>query len=193
MCSGLQGANQAKAWISAPISAFPEDFTGRIPLRKERGMTPQSPAKGTDFARDVERRVRDPSVITSICAFCARRLWRDPAEARVRAAPATDYIEVPYPPPAAAAEVVPAQPASDAVWVDGQWAWRDRYYVWQRGGWVRPPQGAYYATWAKYYAADGTLYFAGGGWRNARDGSPLAEPVVLLPATVPPTEETPEP
>jgi hypothetical protein len=106
--------------------------------------------------------------------------------------PPTDYVEVPYPPPAAAAEVVPAQPASDAVWVDGQWTWRDKYYVWQRGGWVRAPKGAYYAPWARYYSADGTLYFADGVWRSERDGRRLPDPVVLLPASSPPGDETPE-
>jgi len=84
------------------------------------------------------------------------------------------------------------QPASDAVWVDGQWAWRDRYFAWQRGGWVRPPKDAYYAPWARYYTMDGTLYFADGTWRSSRDGQRLPEPQVLLPAVSPANDETPE-
>ena len=53
------------------------------------------------------------------------------------------YAEVPYPPPAALVEVVPNAPGDDgAVWVDGHWLWRGRYYVWERGGWLLPPEGA---------------------------------------------------
>jgi hypothetical protein len=107
--------------------------------------------------------------------------------------PNNDYVEVPYPPPAAAAEVVPPSPRADAVWVDGQWTWRGRYYVWQRGGWVVPPPGAYFAPWQKYYTADGTLYFADGAWRRTRDRVLIVPPPILRSAATPATQNTPEP
>jgi hypothetical protein len=106
--------------------------------------------------------------------------------------PTNEYVEVPYPPPAAAAEVVPPSPQSGAVWVDGQWIWRGRYYVWQRGGWVIPPAGAYFAPWRKYYTKDGTLYFADGTWRRASDRARIASPPFVRTAETPPTRYTPE-
>jgi hypothetical protein len=106
--------------------------------------------------------------------------------------PAYDYVEVPYPPPAAAAEVIPPAPRAGTVWVDGQWNWRGRYYVWQRGGWVVPPDGAYFAPWQKYYTADGTLYFAEGAWRRTRDRVKIVPPRVEASASFPATRFTPE-
>lgn len=105
--------------------------------------------------------------------------------------PADAWVEVPYPPPAAAVEVVPPQPRSDAVWVDGQWAWRGRYFVWQRGAWVIPPAHAYFSRWARYYDKDGTLYFADATWRSD-NGRPLPAPAILRTAATPPERETPE-
>lgn len=104
---------------------------------------------------------------------------------------ADSYVEVPYPPPAAAAEIVPARPTPAAVWVDGQWSWRGRYFVWQRGGWVVPPKNAYFSRWSKRYGKDGALYFAEPTWRT-REGRKLPSPRVLRPAGTPPTRETPE-
>ena len=106
--------------------------------------------------------------------------------------PPSEFIEVPYPPPAATAEVVPESPRAGAVWVDGQWLWRGRYYVWQRGGWVVPAAGAYFAPWTKYYAKDGTLFFADGTWRRESDRARIAGPPVLRSAETPPTRYTPE-
>ncbi len=106
--------------------------------------------------------------------------------------PCDAFVEVPYPPPAAVAEVIPPKPRPDAVWLVGQWSWRGRYYVWQRGGWVLPPPGgAYLAPWTRYYDKDGTLLFAEGVWR-AKDGSRLMPPPKILPAAEPPAHETPE-
>jgi len=101
------------------------------------------------------------------------------------------WVEVPYPPPAAAVEIVPPSPRSDAVWVDGQWSWRGRYFVWQRGAWVVPPAHAYFSRWARYYGKDGTLYFADATWRSD-DRKPLPLPPVLRSAAAPSQNETPE-
>jgi len=78
--------------------------------------------------------------------------------------PAEAFVEVPYPPPAALVEVVTNRPDKDSVWVDGNWVWRGRYYVWRRGGWLRAPAGARYADWQAYLAQDGRLLFAPGAW-----------------------------
>jgi hypothetical protein len=102
------------------------------------------------------------------------------------------YAEVPYPPPSAMAEIVPPQPDSDAVWVDGGWLWRSKYWIWDKGGWVVPPAGARFSRWAAVYRTDGSLLFAPGVWRDDR-GRRLPPPKVIAPAASPPTELTPEP
>src|SRR5690242_5439674 len=62
--------------------------------------------------------------------------------------PLSAYEEVPYPPPAALSEVVPARPkVADVVWLDGEWLFQGTGYVWHRGGWVVPPRQAGYAAW----------------------------------------------
>jgi hypothetical protein len=102
------------------------------------------------------------------------------------------YEVVPYPPPSALVEIVPPSPESDARWVDGYWVWRGRYYVWERGGWVRPPDGAYVSKWNARYLADGTLLYAPTQWYD-EDDRPIDAPRFLLPAATPPTAETAEP
>jgi hypothetical protein len=105
-----------------------------------------------------------------------------------------DYEEVPYPPPAAAPEIVPDPPSDAAVWINGQWVWRARYYVWERGGWVIPPPRSYYAPSNQRYAADGTLYYAEGAWLHADSRERLdPPPPIVLPAATPPSPHTPEP
>jgi hypothetical protein len=105
--------------------------------------------------------------------------------------PPDAYVEVPYPPPAAAAEIVPPKPHPDAVWIDGQWSWRGRYFVWQRGGWVVPPPNAAFSPWARAYGKRGTLYFADAAWRD-KNGRRLRAPRMLRSAVSPPESETPE-
>lgn len=103
------------------------------------------------------------------------------------------YAEVPYPPPAALVEVVPASPSSSAVWLDGYWRWRRRAYVWIRGGWVLVPVGERFAPWQSFYTRDGLLMFAPGVW-YAPDGTRARTPEILVPAYAPPnatTEQSP--
>ena len=70
-------------------------------------------------------------------------------------------------PPPARVENVPPQPKErGAVWIDGEWTWRRGRWAWTLGRWVVPPAGAGYAPWAFQRAADGTLYFAPGSWRD---------------------------
>jgi hypothetical protein len=102
------------------------------------------------------------------------------------------YVEVPYPPQAALVEVVPSAPKTDdVVWVDGYWIWRGRYYVWQRGGWVVPPENGAYAQWQSVLAKDGRIVFAPGVWYGP-DRRPLPPPKALAVARTPPNQTTAE-
>jgi hypothetical protein len=114
-----------------------------------------------------------------------------PAAAKVPH-PDDAYEVVPYPPPSALVEIVPERPNADAVWVDGYWAWRGRYYVWERGGWVIAPEGAHVSLWDARYRDTGVLLYAPTTWRDAR-GRTLEPPPFLLPAATPPTQATAEP
>lgn len=99
------------------------------------------------------------------------------------------FIEVPYPPPAALVEVVPEPRPAGAVWVDGNWVWRGRYYVWQRGGWMKEIAGLAYADWQVRLANDGRLLFAKGTWYDPQR-EPAPAPPVARPAHTPPNEAT---
>jgi len=105
--------------------------------------------------------------------------------------PRSDYRPVPYPPPAAFAEVVPPQPRSDALWIDGHWAWRGGKFVWQRGGWVVVPEGVRFAHWRIRYSQDGTLQFAEDAWYDAHL-QPMRRPKTIVPAFSPPNALTAE-
>jgi hypothetical protein len=59
------------------------------------------------------------------------------AEAPRGAHPPNDAVSVPYPPPPAKVEEVPAQPHAACVWADGYWDFSDRW-EWQAGEWVVP-------------------------------------------------------
>ncbi len=98
---------------------------------------------------------------------------------------------MPYPPPAAFAEVVPPKPNGDALWIDGHWAWRGGQFVWERGGWVAPPAGSRFAHWRIRYAQDGTLLFAEETWYDP-NLKPMPSPKKVLEAFTPPNELTPE-
>lgn len=128
------------------------------------------------------------AAILTVASGCSGPQVPEPEFAR---SPAAAYVEVPYPPPAALAEIIPPSPRDDAVWVDGQWFWRGSYWVWDKGAWVIPPKGARFAPWSTAYRADGTLLFAEASWRDAR-GEKLPAPQVLEPASAPPTEQTAE-
>lgn len=108
------------------------------------------------------------------------------------AQPKRAFIEVPYPPPAALVEVVPERPKDDAaVWLDGHWVWRGRYYVWQRGGWVIPPENGAYAAWQSLLAKDGRLVFAPSAWYGP-DRRLLPPPKMVAVARTPPNQYTVE-
>jgi hypothetical protein len=102
------------------------------------------------------------------------------------------FQPVPYPPPAALAETVPPRPRrGDPVWIDGEWVFHGRSFVWQRGGWVEPPKDALFAPGQEKYELDGRLLLAPGTWYGP-SGNSLPRPEVMVPATTPPNEVTAE-
>jgi hypothetical protein len=106
--------------------------------------------------------------------------------------PLSAYREVPYPPPAALAETVPERPARDGlVWVDGEWVFHGRTFVWRRGGWVVPPPASSFAPWQTWYRRDGRLMLAPGTWYDAKNQR-LRRPEPVAPAVTPPNEVTSE-
>lgn len=106
--------------------------------------------------------------------------------------PLATYQEVPYPPPAALAETVPARPdRAGVVWLDGEWIYRGSGFVWRRGGWVLTPLSGRFAAWHCFYRRDGRLMLARGTWYDAKhERLRWIEP--LVPATTPPNEVTSE-
>lgn len=105
--------------------------------------------------------------------------------------PPIAYAEVPYPPPAALAEVVPKRPAGDVVWLDGDWTFRSTGYAWVRGGWVTPPVNARYAASRVIYTGDGRILFAPAGWYT-RTGERVERVRPVAPAETPSNEYTAE-
>ena len=95
-----------------------------------------------------------------------------------------EYVDVPYPPPAARVEIVPPCPERGAVWVDGEWSWKGKRWAWEPGGWVLVPQkDAYFTPWTiAVRPEDGTMRFWPGSW-HAPDGARLPKPRILLGAT----------
>jgi hypothetical protein len=81
--------------------------------------------------------------------------------------PTSALTEIPYPPPPARVEMVPAQPVDGAVFVRGEWLWDGRRWAWKQGAWYTPPEGVLYARWVTVRGNDGKLYLASGTWRTA--------------------------
>ncbi len=86
-----------------------------------------------------------------------------------------DPVPVPFPPPPARPDVIgsPPEDAKDPVWVDGQWMWRGRLWVWQPGQWWERPPDQVWAAPALVRRADGQLVWFEGTWR-AEVALPLA-------------------
>lgn len=77
-------------------------------------------------------------------------------------------VPIPYPPPPARVEVVSDAPRDmpGAVWVDGEWQWKGRRWVWSPGQWQQPLPGGYYAPPAVVRFEDGTLEYYAGTWKK---------------------------
>jgi hypothetical protein len=133
--------------------------------------------------RASHRRVDASSVATAVSLVClvmcaCRASLPQPASAPQ---PDNAFVEVPYPPPAAHVERLPARPSSEALWVDGQWSWAGGEWAWVPGAWVAPSPGSRFARWQLRLEADGQLKFAGSSWRDA-SGHETAPPRVLATA-----------
>jgi hypothetical protein len=72
-------------------------------------------------------------------------------------------VIVPYPPPAARVEIVPPG-LPEQVWIDGQWEWQARRWVWRAGVWEKPVPAATYAPPVTVRLSDGTLAWFEGRW-----------------------------
>lgn len=113
-------------------------------------------------------------------------------QAPMTAHPLSAYVEVPYPPPAALAETVPSKPdRDDVVWLDGEWRYRGRSFVWRRGGWVVPPPTGHFAPWQSWYRRDGRLMLAPGTWYDSQHQR-LRWQEPIEPATTPSNDITSE-
>jgi len=102
-----------------------------------------------------------------------------------------DYVEVPYFPPAALAEVAGAPPIDACVWFGGHWVWRGDKYVWKRGGWVQSRPGLFYAPSKTIVLGDGRIMFAAGTWYDEA-GHEVPPPAIVKPASTPSNEVTSE-
>ena len=77
------------------------------------------------------------------CLGCAAQLPSPPLGPH---APSDVAQHVLRPPPdVVKVEQVPAQPAPDAIWIDGYWNWTGSRWAWRRGSWQLVPRGATYA------------------------------------------------
>lgn len=94
-------------------------------------------------------------------------------------------VDVTHPPPAALPEIVPDAPSVSAVWVDGQWAWQGRTWLWRRGGWVEPGNLRLVPS-RVVYDKTGTLSFERAIWIDP-EGRRVRPPPIVLPAASPPS------
>jgi hypothetical protein len=125
-------------------------------------------------SRAVERGMRAACLVA--VAGCAITHVQLPPYVRQ---PTSALAVVPYPPPPARAERVPRSPNPKARWIDGEWTWHAHRWLWERGRWELPPPNAKYSPWVLVRGTDGTLYQAGGVWRDDATGAPIVEPVAL--------------
>ena len=84
------------------------------------------------------------------------------AEAPRGAHPPNDAVSVPYPPPPAKVEELPAPPLAGCVWADGYWEFTDRW-EWQSGEWVMPQAHCRLAP-VELRRQDGQLWHARPRW-----------------------------
>lgn len=73
----------------------------------------------------------------------------------------TDFNEVPFPPPAIRGDKIPKRPSDASVWLDGEWRWQGRRWIWVSGSWVTPPAGARFARWDVRRTGTTTTYAPG--------------------------------
>lgn len=100
---------------------------------------------------------------------------------KVAAHTSADLEPVEYPPPPAKVESVPPRPEGNVVWVDGEWAYRNRKWRWRRGRWVALPPGKNlaFAPWTTVRDGEGRLFYAGGKWLDESGKAADDLPAVL--------------
>ncbi len=119
----------------------------------------------------------------------------------------TDFGDVPFPPPAIRGDKIPKRPSTASVWLDGEWRWQGRRWIWVSGSWVTPPAGARFARWdmrrtgTSLTYAPGIFFLPDGSTidpdtlREARRARPADVPCVPTTAPVagpPPAEASPD-
>jgi hypothetical protein len=136
-------------------------------------------ATGTSARRSVTRlvsRAALAALAAGLVAACAPGHPPGPPHA---ANVTSNYNEVPYPPPPARIELIPARPDDHALWTDGEWRYRGRRWRWVRGSWSDVPPGAKFAHWASTIRADGAFLYAPGQWFDA-SGKAMPAPKSLV-------------
>ncbi len=94
-------------------------------------------------------------------------------------------------PPPGRVQIVPPRPTlRNAVWIDGEWAWNGRRWVWQDHGWQSTVPDQVYALPRTTRLSDGRLIHSPGQWRAttpaANAGTRAAPPPLTGPKTAPP-------
>ena len=79
----------------------------------------------------------------------------------------TTYLvaQPPPPPPPPGSEVVTVQPAPNAVWVPGYWAFNGVQYIWLAGSWQIPPPYHHHYVRARWLWRNGGYVYVRGYWR----------------------------
>lgn len=113
-------------------------------------------------------------------------------------------------PPPLVAEVIPARPYGQVVWVPGYWGWQSRW-VWAPGRWLPPPRPGYVWMNPYYERRGGVVVFVSGFWcaphamfappppylrrpvRSAHGLPPVGPPVRPMPPPRPPQAVQPPP
>ncbi len=119
------------------------------------------------------------AIASGLLASCSPSTAHPPYAAQPQGA----LVEVTSSPPPGRVEALPDRPNPEAVWVDGEWAWRRTRWAWQPGRWLVPPSGAKFSPWAFVRGRDGRLWYAPGTWRDAH-GAPESAPPALATAVV---------
>ena len=77
---------------------------------------------------------------------------------------------VPTPPPPGQVEIIPKRPPElkHPIWVDGEWEWTGRRWVWKEHGWQEDQPGQIYAlpVTRRLPPPDGRLVHLPGIWRK---------------------------
>jgi len=101
---------------------------------------------------------------------------------------ASEFQEVPYPPPPAQVEETTAELAGrpECRWIDGHYEFRGRKWQWARGDWVIPPAGCSYAPRVLAWGADRQLYYTPPRWYRADGKTTCQAPPSCRPPAVEP-------